>query len=135
VFDNPVPLQPAGISPAVGLGNVGKESGWPVYVGKDLTIIDLQKKRDDFVAAQQKKDAELEQKRREIDATSDKVKKSELTAEAAQLKVESSQAELQATVLNNEIRNKLLIDTHVEEPPPAPGEQKTPPPAKDEKTE
>ncbi|MBI5436103.1 MAG: tetratricopeptide repeat protein [Nitrosomonadales bacterium] len=102
----------------------------PDYVRNDPTIVDLQKKQDDYLAVRQKKDAEVEKLHRDFDATTDEVKKSELAAQAAQIKAESSQAELQAAMMNNEIqkRAKLLIDTHMEETPPAPGDQETPPP-------
>lgn len=108
----------------------GRGPSWPDYVKNDPTVVGLQKKRDDALAVRQKKDAEVEKLHREFDATTDEVKRSELAAEAAKLKAESAQAEAQAAVMNNEIqkRAKLLIDTHVEEAPPTPGDQKTTPP-------
>lgn len=104
----------------------GRAPELPDYVRNDKEITQMQKNRDAFLDDQQKKDAEVEKLHREFDATTDEVKRSELAAQAAKLKAESSQAELQAAVMNNEIqkRAKLLIDTHVEETPPAPGGQK-----------
>ena len=130
VFDNPVPLKSSGINPAVDLRNVGKAPEWPAFVRNDKEINQMQKDRNASLATQQKKDAELTQIRKQIEAETDSAKKSDLTVKAAQLKAESSQAEYEAALKDKDIqkRAKLLIDTHMEEPPPAPGDQKTPPP-------
>ncbi|MBI5436102.1 MAG: hypothetical protein HY937_03185 [Nitrosomonadales bacterium] len=129
VFDKPVPLQSSGINPAVDLRNVGK-APLPTFVRKDKEIIQMQKTRDAFLATRQKKDAELAQIRKEIEAETDSAKKGDLMVKAAQIKAESSQAEYEAALKDKDIqkRAKLLIDTHVEEAPSAPGDQKTTPP-------
>lgn len=84
----------------------------------------MQKDRDAFLATQQKRDAELTQVRNQIDAETDSAKKADLMVKAAQLKAESSQAEYEAALKGKEIqkRAKLLIDTQVEESPPASGD-------------
>jgi tetratricopeptide (TPR) repeat protein len=130
VFDNPAPLQSSEIKPAVDLRNVGKAPELPAFVRSDKEIIRMQKDRDAFLATQQKKDAELTQIRKQIEAETNSTTKGDLMVKAAQLKAESSQAEYEATLKNKEIekRAKLLIDTHVEESLPEPGDQKTPPP-------
>lgn len=129
VFDKPVPLQSSGINPAVDLRNVGK-APLPTFVRNDKEIIQMQKTRDAFLATQQKKDAELAQIRKQIEAEPDSAKKGDLMVKAAQIKAESSQAEYEAALKDKDIqkRAKLLIDTHVEEAPPTPGDQKTTPP-------
>ncbi len=125
VFDNPAPLQSSGIKPAVDLRNVGKAPEWPTFVRSDKEILRMQKDRDAFLVTQQKRDAEVTQVRSQIDAETDSAKKADLTVKAAQLKAESSQAEYEAALKEKEIqkRAKLLIDTHVEEPP---GDPQTP---------
>jgi hypothetical protein len=130
VLDNPVPLQPSGISPAEDLRNVGKESGWPAFVRNDKEIIQMQKNRDAFLATQQMKGAELTEARKQIEAETDSTKKGDLMVKAAMIKADGADAEYKAAVLDKDMqkRAKLLIDTHVEEPPPVPGEQKTPSP-------
>ena len=127
VFDNPV--QSSGINPAVDLRNVGK-TPWPDFVRKDEEIIQMQRDRDAKLATQQKKDAELTEIRKKIEAETDLKIKGDLMVKAAQLKAESSQAENQAALKDKEIqkRAKLLIDTHVEETPPASKDKKTPQP-------
>ncbi len=127
VFDNPVPLQSSEINPAVDLRNVGK-APWPAFVRNDKEIIQMQKNRDAFLATQQKKDAELTELRKQIEAATDSETKSDLMVKAAQLKAESSQAEYQAALKDKEIqkRAKLLIDTQVKETPPASKDKKTP---------
>jgi cytochrome c-type biogenesis protein CcmH/NrfG len=137
VFDNPVPLQSSGINPAVDLRDVGKAPAWPPSVAKDKEILRMQKDRDALLATQQKRDSELTQIRKQIEAETDSAKKGDLMVKAAQLKAESSQAEYEAALKDKEIRKraKLLIDTHVEEAPPAPGDQKTPPPDAPKTTE
>jgi hypothetical protein len=131
VFDNPVPLQSSGINPAVDLKNVGKAPEWPAFVRNDKEVIKMQKNRDAFLATQQKKDADLAQIRKQIEAETDSAKKGDLMVKAAQIKNESAQAEYQAALKDKDIqkRAKLLIDTHVEETPSSPGDQKTQPDA------
>ena len=107
----------------------GHAPEWPHYEGKDQAVIDMQTKRDNFLATQQQKEAEAEKKHQEFEATSDEVKRSELAADAAKLKAESAQAGLEATKLNKEIKKHMLIHTSIEAAPPASGDQQTPPPA------
>lgn len=93
-------------------------------------ITDLQKKMDDSVAREQEKQKEADQLQAAMAAAKDdELKRSELEAKAAQLKVERLQAEREATQLKEEIekRKKLLIDTEVEESPPAQDQPKPPP--------
>jgi tetratricopeptide (TPR) repeat protein len=120
-FDNPVPLQSSGIKPAVDLRNVGKAPEWPAFVRSDKEIIRMQKDRDAFLVTQQKRDTELTEIRKQIEAAPNSTAKGDLMVKAAQLKAESSQAEYEAALKEKEIqkRAKLLIDTHVEESPPA----------------
>ena len=130
VFDNPVPLQSSGINPAVDLRNVGKAPELPAFVRNDKEIIQMQRDRDAFLATQQKRDAELTNIRKQIEAEPDLAKKGDLMVKAAQIKADSSQAEYDAALKDKEIqkRAKLLIDTHVENPSPPSGDQNTPPP-------
>ena len=128
VFDNPVPLQSSGINPAVDLRNVGKAPEWPAFVRNDKEIIQMQRDRDALLATQQKKDAELMEIRKQIEAKTDSEEKGDLMVKAAQLKAESSQAEYEAALKDKEIqkRAKLLIDTQVKETPPASKDKITP---------
>jgi hypothetical protein len=110
--------------------NVGNAPELPAFVRNDKEIIQMQKNRDGFLATQQKKDAELTQIRKQIEAETGSGKKGDLMVQAAQIKNESAQAEYQAALNDKEIqkRAKLLIDTHVENPSPPASDQKTPPP-------
>jgi hypothetical protein len=103
------------------LRNVGKAPEWPAFVRSDKEIIRMQKDRDAFLVTQQKRDTELTEIRKQIEAAPNSTAKGDLMVKAAQLKAESSQAEYEAALKEKEIqkRAKLLIDTHVEESPPA----------------
>ncbi len=128
VFDNSVHVKSSVANPAVDLRNAGKAPEWPGFVTNDKEIIRMQKDRDGFLAIQQKKDAELTQIRKQIEAEVDSAKKGDLMVNAAQIKAESSQAEYQAALNDKDIkkRAKLLIDLSVKKTPPAPGKQETP---------
>ena len=130
VFDNPAPLQSSGIKPAVDLRNVGKVPELPAFVRSDKEILRMQKDRDALLATQHKTDAELTQARKQIETETDQKRKGDLMVKAAQLKADSARAEYEAALKDKDIqqRAKLLIDTHVEEAPPAPDDQKIPPP-------
>ena len=132
VFDNGVPLLPFGLSnPEVDLSNMGQAPNYPDFVKKDTDMIKMQNEENVDFELVKKKDAELAELRKQIDAENDTAKKGVLMVKAVQIKAESSQAEYNAGVKNKEIqkRAKLLIDIHLEETPPAKGDQKTPPPA------
>jgi tetratricopeptide (TPR) repeat protein len=130
VFDNPVPPQSSGIKPTVDLRNVGKAPEWPTFVRSDKEILRMQKDRDVLLVTQQRRDTELTQIRKQIETETDSTRKSDLMVKAAQLKADSAKAEYEAALKDKDIqkRAKLLIDTHVEEAPPAPDDEKIPPP-------
>jgi len=122
-FDDHTTWRTAG--PSVVLTGIGKMPVLPDFVRNDKEIVQMQKDHDAFLAIQQKKDAELAQIRKQIEAEPDSAKKSDLMVKEAQIKAESAQAEYDAALKDNEIRKrtKRLIDTHVGEPPPAPSDQ------------
>jgi hypothetical protein len=94
-------------------------------------MIEMQKDENKQLDTLKKKDEELADIRKKIDAETDQKIKADLMVKAVQIKADSSQAEYNAALKNKEIqkRAKLLIDIHLEETPPAKGDQKTPPPA------
>jgi len=95
VFDDRGDLVPSGIDPATALKGVGKPP-WRDFVDNDRTVITRRKERDELLAVQQKKKAELAQNRREIEeakAKGDMTKAGELMQKGVQITTEAAQVE------------------------------------------